>query len=184
MRVDYQGNKVKPNNLPQKLVTKITAAEALDHPDVPPSFKKLLSGDPQATLQTVVLQNEIKWEIKGYADGSNRSYVLRTNQTASDADRNKYQYFIGDRYLPGDGTNAVSIEDDGSSGVWVTDNLNEITHIVFAGLNSTSKAFKMVNDYKPYLRYGMASGTDRIGDSWVAGVSDNDGLWTSMFAVG
>lgn len=42
----------------------------------------------------------------------------------------------------------------------------------------------MVRDYKPYLRYGLASGTDRNGDSWTAGISDNDGLWTSMFGVG
>lgn len=57
MRVDYQGSKVKPSNLPQKLVTKIAAAEAADHPDVPSSFKRILSGDPQAPLRTVVLQD-------------------------------------------------------------------------------------------------------------------------------
>ena len=51
-------------------------------------------------------------------------------------------------------------------------------------MSATEKAFKMVEDYKPYLRYGLASGTDKIGDRWIAGVSDNDGLWTSMFAVG
>lgn len=43
----------------------------------------------------------------------------------------------------------------------------------------------MVDDYKPYLRYGMASGTHRRGDNtWVAPIYDNDGLWTSLFAVG
>lgn len=26
--------------------------------------------------------------------------------------------------------------------------------------------------------------TNRNGDSWTAGISDNDGLWTSMFGVG
>ena len=51
-------------------------------------------------------------------------------------------------------------------------------------LNTTSKAFKMVKDYEPYLRYGLASGTGKQGDAWVAGISDNDGLWTSMYAAG
>lgn len=78
----------------------------------------------------------------------------------------------------------LSLEDDGNFGLWVTDKDKEVSHIVYAALNTTSKAFKMVNDYKPYLRYGMASGASKAGDIWVAGVSDNDGLWTSMFAVG
>lgn len=42
----------------------------------------------------------------------------------------------------------------------------------------------MVEDYKPYLRYGLASGTGKDGGKWRAGVDDNDGLWTSLFAVG
>ena len=51
-------------------------------------------------------------------------------------------------------------------------------------MSAAEKAFKMVEDYRPYLRYGLASGTYKRGDKWIADIFDNDGLWTSLFAVG
>jgi len=50
-------------------------------------------------------------------------------------------------------------------------------------MDPTEKAFKMVEDYKPYLRYGLASGTDFKNGRWITEVDNNDGLWTSLFAV-
>ena len=59
------------------------------------------------------------WEITSYADKSKRSYLKRTNSGASD--RDKVQYFIGNRYLPGNGQMIISIEDNGKNGVWTVD---------------------------------------------------------------
>jgi hypothetical protein len=42
----------------------------------------------------------------------------------------------------------------------------------------------MVDDYKPILRYGLASGSAKRGNQWIAWIEDNDGLWTSLFTVG
>jgi len=42
----------------------------------------------------------------------------------------------------------------------------------------------MVDDYKPILRYGLASGSAKRGNEWVAWIDDNDGLWTSLFTMG
>jgi hypothetical protein len=99
--------------------------EALGDPEVPLSLKQFLSGNSQSAAPTrSVRQGDILWEIKDYSDGSNRSYVLRTNTTAPEGDRNKYQYFMGNRYLPGPGTSVVHIDEDGNSGVWTTDKDN------------------------------------------------------------
>lgn len=89
--------------MPQKLVTRLSPGEAVTDPSVPASIRKIARGEENAELTEVVEQDGVNWEIKKYADGSNNSYLLRTNLTAGETDRNKYQYFIGNRYLPGAG---------------------------------------------------------------------------------
>ncbi len=37
---------------------------------------------------------------------------------------------------------------------------------------------------KKVMRQGLASGADWDGTKWVPEVSDNDGLWTSMYGAG
>jgi hypothetical protein len=51
-------------------------------------------------------------------------------------------------------------------------------------MNATEKAVKMVRDYSPFLRYGLASGIRIVNGSWRATISDNDGLYTSIYTVG
>lgn len=43
----------------------------------------------------------------------------------------------------------------------------------------------MVNDTQQYImRNGMAADASWNGQKWVTAISDNDGLWTSMYAAG
>lgn len=73
------------------------------------------------------------------------------------------QYFIGDRYLPGLGTEAISLEEDGAQGIWVTNSDGDTTHISLIEMDSVQKALGMVDMYSPYIRYGLASGTSKTG---------------------
>ena len=45
-------------------------------------------------------------------------------------DRDKYQYFIGDRYLPDAGVSVIMIDDDLSSGAWVVSSFGNVNHII------------------------------------------------------
>lgn len=49
--------------------------------------------------------------------------------------RDKLQYFIGDRYLPGDGTKVVMIDGDGNLGLWVVGLNGSTTHIVMKAIS-------------------------------------------------
>jgi hypothetical protein len=44
-----------------------------------------------------------------FADGTKRRYVKRENTTADITDRDKIQYFIGDRYIPDQGVAPIMI---------------------------------------------------------------------------
>jgi hypothetical protein len=51
---------------------------------------------------------------------------------------------ISDRYLPGDGSNVISIEDDGQLGLWLVNVEGEVSHIEMKEVSYTSKAKAMV----------------------------------------
>ena len=43
----------------------------------------------------------------------------------------------------------------------------------------------MVQQTEKYvLRHGMAGGANWNGSKWIPEISDNDGLWTSMYGAG
>lgn len=54
--------------------------------------------------------------------------MKRVNNNEIDA-RDKTMFLIGNRYLPGDGLEALSIEDDSSLGIWVVNSKGEVSHI-------------------------------------------------------
>lgn len=125
--------------------------------------------------------------------------LQRVDFTESDA-RDIVQYFAGPRYLYGGDDHIVALASDGAGGIW-TKTASGVTHIAMPKmtlLERTSvyeKLVKSVND-----RRGMTSGasfsfTDSTGTaidySSPTGVfagspatSDNDGLWTTMYAIG
>lgn len=95
---------------------------------------------------------------------------------------------MGLRYLPGDGTSPISIEDDKSNGVWVVEASGKVNHIQRkSDITYYNKSILMVNSNNQYVsRHGVASGAtyDTVRQKWIPEAADNDGLWTSMFAVG
>lgn len=90
-----------------------------------------MSADPTAQKTVTVQQSggKIVWSIANYADGSNGKLVSRTDQRDDTHPRDKQMLLIGNRYLPGDGKNVISIEDDGSLGLWLVSESGEASHI-------------------------------------------------------
>jgi hypothetical protein len=167
----------------QKIVTYYTLDDALASDIVPESIKNVIL-DPQAERKTIVLQlNNAWWTVVGYADKSGRTYVKREHTNEVD-ERDKIMYFIGNRYLPGKGIEVLSIEDDKEYGLW-TVNSEGVTHIALAEYSYKAKAEKMVENTQEFvMRHGLAASSHLQNGKWIGDVTDNDGLWTAMYAAG
>ena len=94
-------------------------------------------------------------------------------------------HLMGSRYLPGSGLGVASIEDDESSGLWAANSDGLVSHIKMKAISYKEKAYLMSQNTEKYvMRHGLASDSTLVGDVWKGSISDNDGLWTSMYAVG
>ncbi len=92
---------------------------------------------------------------------------------------------MGDRYLPDNGSSVIMIENDGQNGIWAVSSSGNVTRIEMRRISYKEKAEIMVAETeKKAMRQGLASGADWDGTKWVPEVSDNDGLWTSMYGAG
>ena len=76
------------------------------------------------------------------------------------------------------------MEDDGAHGIWVVNSEGDSTHISLVDMDPVQKALTIVDMFTPYLRHGLAAGANKQGDKWIPQISDNDGLWTSLYGVG
>lgn len=125
--------------------------------------------------------------------------LQRVDFTEKDA-RDIVQYMTGPRYLYGGDDNVLSLAADGAGGIWVKNALG-VTHIAmpkrtmkqkadfYEKLNQTvndrrgmvaSAPFTFNDPSKSYIDYNSPSGTF-VGRPTT---SDNDGLWTAMYALG
>ena len=94
-------------------------------------------------------------------------------------------HLMGNRYLPGLGLYVACIEDDGSLGLWAANSEGLVSHIEMKAISYKEKAYMMSQNTEKYvMRHGLASDSVLVGDAWKGSISDNDGLWTSMYAVG
>ncbi|MBD3941397.1 hypothetical protein IF188_06760 [Microbacterium sp. NEAU-LLC] len=114
-------------------------------------------------------------------------------------ERDIVQYFAGPRYMFDGDDHVTALASDGQGGVWVQ-NARGITHIAmpYKTLNEKAAAYEDIIQ-AVHDRRGMTSDagftftpTDpargiNYGDGTFtshAGTSDNDGLWTAMYAIG
>ena len=96
--------------------------------------------------------------------------------------RDRVQYFISGRYLPDD--KVVSLLPDGNKGVWAL-TATGVSHVKMVPMTLDKKAFVMSDHTQRHVsRRGMVSDARWNGSSWMPSASDNDGLWTSMYAAG
>jgi hypothetical protein len=125
--------------------------------------------------------------------------LQRVDFTEKDA-RDIVQYMSGPRYLYGGDDNVLSLAADGAGGVWVRNALG-VTHIAMPERTMKQKAdfyekmnqavndrrgmvasapFTFIDPRKSYVDYNSPSGAF-VGNP---STSDNDGLWTAMYALG
>ncbi|WP_177246077.1 hypothetical protein [Paenibacillus sp. BC26] len=127
--------------------------------------------------------------------------LQRVDFTEKDA-RDVVQYMAGVRYLYGGDDNVTGLASDGTGGVWVRNALG-VTHITMPKktlqeksaiyekitgdvhtrrgmVTGTNVTFTETDGSKKYIDYNSPSGKFTSTPS----TSDNDGLWTAMYAMG
>ena len=171
-KVDYTVGAVKEGDNLQKVVTRYE----LDDATVPAEVK---DSSKYEQAKTATTKDGAVWSITDY--GVLRVYDKATNE------RDKEQRFMGDRYFyaadTGDGK-VLAIFADGENGIW-TVMAEGYSHIEMLDMNGTEKAEALnVQTWENVARRGMVSNAYLIDGEWVPEESDNDGLWTSMYAGG
>ena len=172
LKKDYQGEAVAEVKNLQKIVTRY----ALDSKDVPAEIKDAAKYTDAKTATTA---DGAVWTITNYG-------VLRTDENAA-TERDIQQRFMGDRYFysndTGDGK-VLAIFPDGAKGIW-TVMAEGYSHIEMLDIDGTEKAAIMNETTQSIVaRRGMVSNAYLINGEWKPEESDNDGLWTSMYAAG
>lgn len=177
--VDYAGTPVAEVENLQKIVTRYSKAEALASDAVPAGVKSALEGGTAVESAAGFEQNGVKWEITDYG-------VLRTDPDPA-TERDAEMRFMGDRYFYEKDTTAgkvLAIYPDGENGAW-TVMATGVTHIEMVEMSAAEKASIMSNTTQQYVsRRGMVAEAFWENGEWVPRETDNDGLWTSMYAAG
>ena len=180
-KIDYKGNAVTLGANLQKVVTRYESAIVSESTAIPTAVKEAFVSGVYTDMNVATTADGAVWEIVSYG-------VLRTDDNALDA-RDKVQRFMGDRYFFSKDTttgNVLGIYADGENGIW-TIMAGGVTHIEMLKINGTDKAAMMVKSTQDYvMRHGYVAESYYNGsnDTWKPVESDNDGLWTSMYAAG
>jgi hypothetical protein len=157
--------------------------------------------DAQSASSTVT-QGNIVWQVTPFADATqNNQYVLLTNNNTNVYGRDQQQYLISNRYLPTDGrylptdgkglSSNLKLQHSGTSGICIFllnsdgSSVVDSTQVLLQNMTAEQKAdYLTTQTTQNVLRRGYASGANLTGNKWVPEVSDNDGLWTSMYGAG
>ena len=157
---------------------KFTVLYANGDPRVPAALKQNAAPFPAGGITAIANgRGGVAWL------GTNNG-LIRYDASAAEADR--VQYFAGRRYLPDDEVEALL--PDSGLGIWARTKTG-VSHIELKRMTLDEKAaFFEQRILARHDRYGMVSGSSltRPGDltSNRLESSDNDGLWTSMYAAG
>lgn len=171
-KVDYTLGAVAEGDNLQKIVTRYE----LDDEAVPAEVKDKIKYEE---AQSVTTKDGAVWTIVDYG-------VLRVDENATN-ERDKEQRFMGDRYFYAAETGkgkVLAIFADGENGIWTV--MEEgYSHIEMLDMNGTEKAEYLNEQTWEYVaRRGMVSNAFFEEGAWKPEESDNDGLWTSMYAGG
>ena len=171
-KVDYTVGAVKEGDNLQKNVTRYELNDA----SVPANVK---DESNYKKAQSATTKDGAVWTIEDYG-------VLRVDEKATN-ERDNEQRFMGDRYFYAADTGkgkVLAIFADGENGIWTV--MEEgYSHIEMLDINGTEKA-EILNEqtWEYVARRGMVSNAYFIDGEWKPEESDNDGLWTSMYAGG
>ncbi|WP_066497072.1 hypothetical protein [Abyssisolibacter fermentans] len=181
--VNYSGTPIKVGETLQKFVTKYTKTDA----EIPQTIKDhiALKGNSISSNlypinlgvnASVIDKDGVMWF------GANNG-MMRIDPFEKD-ERDKVQYFTGPRYFYDTNNKIEFIVSDNNKGVWVLTETG-VSHIEMKPMGYTEKAILMSNYTQENVsRRGMVSQSKLVNGEWVPEVSDNDGLWTAMYAAG
>lgn len=168
-KIDYQGQAVKLGDMLQKVVVYYQHGS----PNIPEFVSDITD---YAEYQTTTTADSAVWAITDYG-------VLREDKSATH-ERDRLQRFMGDRYFYVNNKAPLAIVADGGAGIWTI--MDEgITHIALIKLSGIDKASAMSSTTDEHVaRHGMVSEARWNGEEWKGVETDNDGLWTAMYAAG
>ena len=171
-KVDYTGKAAEYDGSTQKKVSRYKTGSS----EIPTFITEC---DSYQSAQKATTADGAVWEITDYG-------VLRTFKKAKN-ERDIEQRFMGDRYFySADSTdgNVIAIFPDGENGIWTV--MKEgCTHIELVEISGEDKAAEMSETTQKYVsRHGLVNESYYWGNSWHSAVSENDGLWTSMYGAG
>lgn len=171
-RVDYLGTPAKESGALQKFVTRYPAGS----PEIPAVVADDTLYDAH---QRVTTSDGATWDITAYG-------VLRTDPAAANS-RDRQQRLMGDRYFyendSGSG-NVLAIYDDGANGIWAKMRTG-VTHIAMLPMQLDEKAaYLSAVTQANNRRHGFVAESYGTEGNRTMQETDNDGLWTAMYAVG
>lgn len=163
---------IKLHPYPQKFATLYLPSD----PVVPDALKRAPVLPPSADVNCVATAAGASWF-------GTRSGLVRTEDAGDPLDRR--QYFAGRRYLPDD--DVLNIVPDSSTGVWARTSTG-VSHIELRFMTLAQKAeYFDRRVHERHDRYGLVASSilRALGDlkSNQLDPSDNDGLWTAIYAA-
>ncbi|MNS31648.1 Bacterial Ig-like domain (group 2) [compost metagenome] len=205
MLIKIQGNKPAANPiLLQKQVSRY--ASTYSDPEVDAIRAQLSSSGSDD-----ITQDNVRWVIQQNNNpGREGTYIVREDRTSTTRDR--VMYFMGNRYMPieanithtgevMEGTTVandsslyepqmpVKMISDGQKGVWIVSATGALSHIAMVPMSLDEKAGLMSEVTQRVVdRRGAVSeayfNADGAAGAWKPAITDNDGLWTSMYSGG
>lgn len=162
--------------------------------DEPAGIQWVTDADAVSFLPAAATEGDVTCAVKA-TDGAvwigTQNGLMRMDLTEKDS-RDMVQYFAGNRYMYNGNDNVTGLAADDAGGVWVK-NADGCVHIKMVDMTMEERTYfyeKLTNDIND--RRGMISSnngysydptTDEYTQSFVS-TSDNDGLWTAMYAMG
>ncbi|MCQ2602977.1 MAG: Ig-like domain-containing protein, partial [Clostridia bacterium] len=189
-KVDYQaGTPVTLGDNLQKIVTRWANASVATAEAIPAVVKEIVSTGVYEGYEEATTIDNALWTIEDFG-------VKRVDNTAK-IERDKVQQFMGDRYFyfastasARAGVVCAIVADETKNGIWAVTE-EGVSFIEMVKLTGTQKAEMMVEDTEKYVqRNGFVADAYKIGKDesgnpiYRPAETDNDGLWTALYAVG
>ena len=172
-RRDYGGTPVEESNVPQKIVERWSWTHAKDQ--IPKEVWEELEVRTGGNQKAVTADGAV-WSITEYG--------IRRDSPGERLERDRVMRLMGNRYLYDIDGPVTAILPDGKNGIWAATD-HGITHIQVERMSAEKKAELLSENTQRYTcRRGAVTESRYIDGRWIALENDNDGLWTSMYAVG
>ncbi len=170
---EYHGVYANESTVSQKQVERWSWEEAKEQ--LPRELWDKLNAR-EALPQSVTTADGATWRVTPYG--------VRRDCSREVLERDRTMRLMGNRYLYDRESPVLGILPDAGNGIW-TATEHGVTHIGMAYITAEEKADLLHENTQAYTcRRGAVTQSVWQNNKWVASETDNDGLWTAMYAVG